>query len=81
MRAGEFEARRQHPASVPESPEVAEHRMDVEAVALANSGRRQPPVWREWAAHAAGVTAGLVGLYLLLLLAALLGEWSVGWPA
>lgn len=66
-----------HPAgkSIPESAEVAEARMDAEAVALANSGQKgqRVPDW-VW-----GAALGVV-LYLLLTAVGFMGAVVSGWP-
>ena len=65
-----------HPAGkgVPESPEVAQARMDDEAIELAN-GARDGAGWQ----HVAVVTIAVIGLYLLVMAATLIGEIVGGW--
>ena len=72
-----FEAMAAHPAGkgIPESPEVAQARMDAEAVALANSGRPARAVW----VVAAGQAAGIIGLLLLLTALSVLAEVAGRW--
>lgn len=77
MRDLRFEAMCAHPAGkgIPESPEVAQARMDAEAVTLANSGRRARGVW----VFAAGQVAGIIGLFLLVMVLSVLAEVAGGW--
>ena len=65
-----------HPAGkgVPESPEVAQARMDDEAIELAN-GARDGAGWQ----HVAVVTIAVIGLYLIVVTAAVVGEMVAGW--
>ena len=72
-----FESMRAHPAGkgIPESPEVAQARMDAEAVALANSGRPARAVW----VVAAGQVAGIIGLFLLVMVLSVLAEAAGRW--
>ena len=72
-----FESMLAHPAGkgIPESPEVAQARMDTEAVALANSGRPARAVW----VVAAGQAAGIIGLFLLVMVLSVLAEVAGGW--
>ena len=72
-----FEAMLAHPAGkgIPESLEVAQARMDAEAVSLANSGRPARAVW----VVAAGQVAGIIGLLLLLTALSVLAEVAGGW--
>ena len=77
-----------HPAGkgIPESAEVAQARMDDEAVDLANRYSRldewhhdwsQRNRWTDWI-----VPAGMVlALYVLVMLAAVAGEYAGGWAA
>lgn len=76
--SGLDESRLAHPAGkgVPESDEVAQARMDAEAVELANGGR-EPSGWQ----HVATVIVAVVGLYLLVVTATVVGELVAGWPA
>ena len=81
-----FEAMRAHPAGkgIPESAEVAQARMDDEAVDLANSYSRldewhhswsQRSRWTDWI-----VPGGMVlALYLLVMVAAVASEYARGW--
>lgn len=77
MRDRRFEAMCAHPAGkgIPESAEVAQSRMDAEAVALANSGRPARAVW----VVAAGQVAGIVGLFLLVMVLSVFAEVARGW--
>ena len=72
-----FESMLAHPAGkgIPESVEVAQARMDAEAVALANSGRPVRAVW----VVAAGQVAGIIGLFLLVMVLSVLAEVAGGW--
>lgn len=72
-----FEAMCAHPAGkgIPESPEVAQARMDDEAVELANSGRPVRAVW----VVAAGQVAGIIGLFLLVMVLSVLAEVAGRW--
>ena len=72
-----FESMLAHPAGkgIPESPEVAQARMDTEAVALANSGRPARAVW----VVAAGQVAGIIGLFLLVMVLSVLAEVAGRW--
>lgn len=72
-----FESMLAHPAGkgIPESVEVAQARMDAEAVALANSGRQARAVW----VVAAGQVAGIIGLFLLVMVLSVLAEVAGGW--
>lgn len=78
MRDLRFEAMCAHPAGkgIPESVEVAQARMDAEAVVLANSGRPARAVW----VVAAGQVAGIIGLFLLVMVLSVLAEVAGGWP-
>ena len=75
--SGLDESKLRHPAGkgVPESPEVAQARMDAEAVVLANSGRPARAVW----VVAAGQVAGIIGLFLLVMVLSVLAEVAGGW--
>ncbi|GLB62704.1 hypothetical protein NCCP2495_05820 [Dietzia sp. NCCP-2495] len=77
MRDLRFEAMCAHPAGkgIPESAEVAQARMDSEAVALANSGRPVRGVWLV----AVGQVAGIVGLFLLVMVVTVLADVAGGW--
>ena len=72
-----FESMLAHPAGkgIPESPEVAQARMDAEAVTLANSVRPVRAVW----VVAAGQVAGIIGLFLLVMVLSVLAEVAGGW--
>ena len=72
-----FESMLAHPAGkgIPESPEVAQSRMDDEAVELANSGRPARAVW----VVAAGQVAGIIGMFLLVMVLTVLAEVAGGW--
>ena len=65
-----------HPAGkgIRESDEVAQHRMDVEAVALANSNRKKSRV-PDWVA---GLLLGLF-VYGVLAVVGLAGAMVAGW--
>ena len=49
--------------------------MDAEAVVLANSGRPARAVW----VVAAGQVAGIIGLFLLVMVLSVLAEVAGGW--
>lgn len=76
--SGLDESRLAHPAGkgVPESPEVAQERMDREAVDLANGGGD-----RDGWMQVACAVIGVIGLYLIVVTAAVVGEMVAGWPA
>ena len=74
--SGLDESKLRHPAGkgIPESPEVAQARMDDEAIELAN-GARDGAGWQ----HVAVVAIAVIGLYLIVVTAAVVGEMVAGW--
>ena len=76
--SGLDESKLAHPAGkgIPESVEVAEARMDAEAIALANSHTRPA----RWASVVAPVLMAVV-LFGLIVAASMLGELVGGWTA
>lgn len=75
--SGLDEAMASHPAGkgIPESPEVAQARMDAEAVMLANSRHKRSRV-PDWLA---GLLLGLF-VYGVLAVVGLAGAMVAGWP-
>ena len=83
-----FESMAEHPAGkgIPESAEVAQVRQDDEALSLANGYSRLDEWHHDWSRRArwsdwVAPVLGVVGLFVLVMVASVAGEIAGGWPA